>query len=101
MNKIQIIFLGKPKHQLQNKTEKNKENEIIKWYKVKYNSDCRVGDIITTTITQQYSFLCPNTLEIYKIHEFIEEDGFIADDNFIEMYDYIEKYCNDLTEIYE
>lgn len=96
MNKIQIIFLGKPKSLLHNKKE-----EIIKFYEVKYNGDYRIGDIITTTINQQCSFLCPNILEIYKIHEFLEEDGFIADDDFIEMYDYIEKYCNDLIEIYE
>lgn len=96
MNKIQIIFLGKPKS-----LPHNKKEEVIEWYKIKYNCDCKVGDIIINTIAQQYSFLCPNTLEIYKIHEFLEEDGFIVDDDFIEMCDYIEKYCNGLTEIYE
>ena len=96
MNTIQILFLGEVKTP---SYCRNKENETVKWYKLSYNSRYRVGDMISTTIEQQYTFMCPKILEIYRIQTFIEENGYTLDRNFNFLNDFIDDYCDDLVEI--
>ena len=100
MGKIQLIFLGKQKQPSWGRTEEDKIAEVIKWYKVVPQGGYRVGDGIAATITEQYAFGCPRNLEIYKIREFEEENGFTCDSNLIPLEEYIDEYCSELMEIY-
>ena len=100
MKKIQLVFLGKQKQPLYGKTDEDIVNEKIKWYRVVPEGGYRVGDGMLTTIDEQSAFNCPRSLEVYKVHTFIEEDGFTLDNNLISLEDYIDEYCSELIEIY-
>ena len=100
MGKIQLIFLGKQKQPLYGRTDEDRENEKIKWYKIIPEGGYRVGDGFLTTTEEQYAFGCPRKMEVYKIHTFEEEDGFTLDNDLISLEDYINDYCMNLIEIY-
>jgi hypothetical protein len=101
MNKVQLIFLGKQKQPYYGKTDEDVENEVIKFYKVIYSGNYRVGDGVIATTTQQFAFGCSRNLEVYKIHQFEDIDGYILDNDLVSLDDYIEEHCSDLIEIYD
>ena len=92
MEKVQIILLGKQRLPLYGKTDEDKVQEKVIWYKIIPNGNYRNGDGIFATLEEQCAFCWPINLEIYNALNF-EDDGYSLEK-------YINEKCINLIEIY-
>lgn len=91
---VQLVFLGEVKPPIY-----LRETKEPKWYLVCCGGNYHVGDEFRTSVEQQSAFMCPNSLEVYRIHPFETIDGRVVDEDLVDIDDYVFDYCQDMYDI--